>query len=129
MKTEKKSSIGRAVMTGGLSRSKKVTKTIERTAQEREGFLHVYTRSGGVAVVLETAVDYAGLGEAQPRTRQAGFKQLLAALRERAPDAAFDDRLLTRAGQRQLLGPRLAAEDHVELASALLASWLVLALN
>lgn len=123
--TKKKGSLGRAVMTGGLSRSKKIRVKVEHSEQERQRFLHAYTRSGGVAVVLETQVDYAGLREALQATRAANYDRLVATLRERAPSAPYDDRLLTVAGQRQLLGPSIDAEEHVDLASALVASWVI----
>jgi hypothetical protein len=125
--TKKKGSLGRAVMTGGLSRSKKIRVKVEHTEQERQRFLHVYTRTGGVAVVLEAQVDYAGLGESRQATRAANFEQLVTGLRERAPQTPYDDRLLTVAGQRQLLGPSIDAEEHVDLASALVASWVIAA--
>ena len=133
--TKKKRSLGRAVMTGGLSTKKKVKHRVAHTLQARERFLHAYTAAGGVVVARETAVDYGGLGAprtqpterpAQQATRAADFERLVAALRQRAPRAAFDDRLLTVPGQRQLLGPALDPEAHADLASALLAAYLLL---
>ncbi len=127
--TKKKRSLGRAVMTGGLSTKKKVKHRVAHTHEERERFLHAYTAAGGIVIARETAVDYGGLGEAreaQQVTRAAHFDRLVASLRQRAPHAAFDDRLLTVPGQRQLLGSTLDPEAHADVASALLAAYLLL---
>jgi hypothetical protein len=54
-------------------------------------------------------------------TAAANFSRLVERLREQAPNAGYDDRLNTRAGQLQLLGERLTPEAHLEIAALLLA--------
>ncbi|MCB9787699.1 MAG: hypothetical protein H6744_13535 [Deltaproteobacteria bacterium] len=120
--TEKKFSVGRAVVSGGLVRNKKVKVQHTHDEQTREGFLHVYAAGHPVSVFVETAVDYTGLGELLQSARTANFLVLLGLLRERAPQAAFDERLLHGVGQGAILGPRLDPSRHLRLASALIAA-------
>ncbi len=54
-------------------------------------------------------------------TRMGNFNQVVALLRTCAPDAAFNDRLLTRAGLLQILAGVLAPDPYVDVALALLA--------
>jgi hypothetical protein len=112
--TGKKFSPARVLACGGLILSKKTK--METT---REGFFHVYA-ADTVFVVRETAVNYAGLGDRLPVSRAANFLALLAVLRARAAGAAFDDRLLRRVGQAQILGPMLDPLRYVRLASILI---------
>jgi hypothetical protein len=64
------------------------------------------------------------LGAALQQTRQANFSYLLEELRRHRADARYDDRLLTRAGQVQLLGPSLSPEQYLDIATSLLAKLL-----
>jgi hypothetical protein len=48
------------------------------------------------------------------------FTYLISELRRRCPDALYDERLLSRAGQVALLGPSLNPEEHLIVATALL---------
>jgi len=119
--TSKNFSPGRAIATGGMIKSKKTRTESTSTERSREGFLHIYA-PGTIAVVRETAVDYGGLGSALQVSRSANFMGLLAMLRERAPQARFDDRLLKLVGQAQVLGNVLDPLRHIRLASALIAA-------
>ncbi len=60
----------------------------------------------------------------QQLTRAAGFLELIGELRARAPAASYDDRLLKRINQQQLLGATPEVCDLVRLASALVAGGL-----
>ena len=117
---KRKFSPGRAILSGGLIISK--TTKVERdvTTEEREGFFNLYCENGLTLVFFENALIYDSLGPALQPSRIANFTYLLSELRQRQPDAVFDDRLLRRAEQALLLGPLLSPEDHLDVATALL---------
>ncbi len=122
---EKQFSAGLAIATQGLLTSKTVEKTKVTEVQEREGFVHLYTASGRVIELRETRIDYSGLGKSKQPTRLMNFAQTVTQLKKFAPDALYDERLLTRNAQGQLLGPVLTPEDNLIHACALLAKGLL----
>lgn len=100
----------------------KTTKTIrEVTKEEREGFLNLYAGMGPVLAFHENGLVYDALGPARGPSRSANFLQLTAELRQRCSRARYDERLLNRSGLAALLGPSLGPEEHVAVATALLA--------
>lgn len=118
---ERSLSVGRAILSGGLvmSRTKKVEHTSTTTAST--GFLAAYT--GAEIVWLgEDELDYRSLGSAMQPARAANFLHVAGVVRARASAARWDDRLLHVAAQRQVLGPTLDADHHLDLAVALVAS-------
>lgn len=117
---ERKFDLGKAVLSGGLVISKTVKTTEQKITEEREGFLFVYAYGVLPLVFREGALDYSSLGLALQPSRAANFTALLAELRRRAPQACFDDRLTTRAGQVQLLGPSLDVQRYIGVAIELL---------
>jgi hypothetical protein len=114
-------SLGRAVVTGGLMLHK--TKETEQvsTATTFEGFVVGYSTVYGPVALRELGVAYQSLGAAMQPSRTANFLHLVGELRRLAVQATFDDRLMRRAVQQQILGPTLDAEDHLDLAVALMA--------
>ena len=68
------------------------------------GVSFVYAEGSLPLVFREGALDYSSRPALQP-SRTANFTALLADIRSRSFQARFDDRLTTRAGQVQLLGP------------------------
>ena len=118
---ERKFSLGRAIATQGLSTRKTVKKVEERTAEHREAFLHLYAPGRPPLLLRQGELVFEGAGAEQKLSREANFAHLCSELRRRCPAARWDERLLTRAGQAQLLGPGFAPETHLELAIALLA--------
>ncbi|MBI4685871.1 MAG: hypothetical protein HY755_11835 [Nitrospirae bacterium] len=117
---EHKFDLEKAVLTGGLIISKTVKTTEQKITEEREGFLFVYAEGVPPLVFREGALDYSSLGPALQPSRTANFTALLAEIRRRSPHARFDDRLTTRAGQVQLLGPSLDVQKHLGVAIELL---------
>jgi len=114
-------SLGRAVLSGGLM-VMKTTKTVrEVTSQEREGFFILYAGDGRPLEFRESGLIFDSLGQARKLSRVANFAFLVAEIRGRCPAARYDERLLTRAGQAALLGPSLNPEEHLTVATALLA--------
>jgi hypothetical protein len=130
---EKKLSIGRAIMTSGLSLSKTVTKEAHSSVEEREGVLYVFRRSGATPWILrERGTVWGGHGQPLARSASENFRLAVTALRGRAPGAAFDDRLVTRrAPERAALsgGPATTAvKTSSESGTDLLAHLLALSL-
>ncbi len=114
-------SLGRAVLSSGLSVTK-TTKTVrEVTQQEREGFLILYAGDAPPLEFRENRLLYDSLGPARKPSRAANFAFLVAELRGRCRAALYDEKLLTRAGQAALLGPSLNPEEHLAVATTLLA--------
>ena len=120
--TRKRSlSLGAAVLTGGLQMTKTTKTTREVTKEEREGFLIIYAGAGPAFAFHENGLVYDSLGPARALSRSANFVQLAAELRRRCSRARYDERLLNRAGLAALLGPSLGPEEHLIVATALLA--------
>lgn len=112
---------GRAVLSGGLMITK-TTKTVrEVTTEEREGFFNLYSADSPALVFRENGLVYDSLGPALRPSRSANFLYLIAELRRRCPQALYDERLLSRAGQAALLGPSLDPEKYLAVATALIA--------
>jgi len=121
-RTTRKLSLTRAAITGGLLVTKAVRAPVRPAATEREGFLHLYGRGLPPLVWRETALHYRSLaGELLP-SRQANFARVVAELRRRCQQAAYDERLASPAGQAQLLGPTLPPAENLDLAISVLAT-------
>lgn len=93
--TERKFDVGKSLLSGGLANSKVVTKTSTESAEAREPVLYVFRRSGATPWLLrEGRTIYEGLGAARGLTTIANFATTIRLLRERAPHAAYDERLV-----------------------------------
>jgi hypothetical protein len=114
-------SLGRAVLTSGLMPTRTTKTVCETTNQEREGFIVLYAAVGSTVSFHENSLVYDPLGPALKPSRTANFNCLVPELRRRCEGASYDERLLTRAGQAALLGPRLSPETHLAVATALLS--------
>ncbi|HTR44838.1 MAG TPA: hypothetical protein VMH06_03930 [Thermodesulfovibrionales bacterium] len=121
--TVKKRSVSpsRAVLSGGLLLTKTTEAVREVTRDERQGFVNLYATDGSILTFREKSLLYDSLGPALKASQTANFSYLVSELRARCPQAPFDDRLLSRAGQIALLGPSLIAEEYLAVATALLA--------
>jgi hypothetical protein len=95
--TETKFSAGKSLLTGGLSNTTTVTKHAKESSESREQVLYVFRRSGQTPWVLREYSRYEGLGSALARTTIENFATTVRLLRERAPDAVYDERLVSRA--------------------------------
>lgn len=92
-----KFSLARAAMTGGLAVTKTTVRHERRVSEAREQVLYVFSRSGDGHVFLrESRLVYAGLGDRLGPTTAENFAATVALLRERAPSALFDERLVSR---------------------------------
>ena len=97
----KQFSMTRAVITQGLSFSKTTEKTVRSQAEEVTHFVRVYSSSGAWASVEDNQMAFACLGPDLQSTKLGNVNKVVELLRQRAPKAHFDDRLL-RLGRRPL---------------------------
>ncbi len=104
----KKLSLGRAAMTGGLVMRKSTTTDQRSTAEEREQVLYLIRDNGQDPMLLrERHLRHQGLGALVKPTSLENFGTLVARLRQEAPQALYDDRLVThrrKTGITQLAG-------------------------
>ncbi len=117
---ERKFSAGRAIMTQGLMLTKKTKREVRIEERNRERFLYLYAPNRQTVVLREHGLRYDSLGKARHASGAANFNHVISELKRQRPGVPFDDRLLTRGGQGQILGPLLTPEDHLEIAVALL---------
>lgn len=118
----RKISLTRAALTGGLILTKSVQPAQRRAIETRQGFLHLYGRGLPPLVWRESELLYRSLGEVLHPSREANFAQVVSELRRRCPHAAYDERLASRSGQAQLLGPSLSPAQHLDVAISVLAA-------
>ena len=96
--TERKFSASRSLLSGGLSNTTTVTKHLKDSSESREQVLYVFRRSQQTPWILrEQGTHYEGLGAGLARTTVENFATTTRILRERASDAVYDERLVTRA--------------------------------
>lgn len=122
--TARKFSAGRAIVSGGLMLTKKQTTTTVSTTKGGDRYLGVYV-GPRCYLLTETELQYTGLGDLMQASRAANFITVNREIRARNPAAIYDDRLQTRPGQLQLLGPSFSPEAYGELAAAVLANTLI----
>jgi hypothetical protein len=84
-----------AIATGGLVLSKTTTREVITRTEDREQVLYMFRRSGESPWLLrERSAHYGGLGAALRPTSLENFSSTVARLRESAPGAAYDERLV-----------------------------------
>lgn len=92
--TQRKVALASAALTGGL-RTTKVTQTeSKRIAEDREPVLYLFRGDGTPWLLRSTEMLYDGLAERMRVSKAENFEVLLQVLREQAPAATFDTRLL-----------------------------------
>jgi hypothetical protein len=85
-----------AIATGGMVMSKKTTREVTRHEEHREQVLYLFRRGGEAPFILrERGAIYSGLGADTAPTAFENFQTTIRRLRERAPGAAYDERLMT----------------------------------
>jgi hypothetical protein len=92
--SERKFSLGRAAMSGGVLLTKSVTQTTKHASEEREQVLYVFRRGGSPLFFTQSRTRYEGLGADLRPSQIENFSTLIRLLRERAPNAVYDERLL-----------------------------------
>jgi hypothetical protein len=119
--TERKFSLGRTLMAGGLPMKKKVTRQEEVMSEERDKVLYLYAGDRLPILFSQDGMTYDGLGAAMKFSRELNFAYLTGELRRLSPAAVYDERLLKLAMQAKLLGPALNPETNLALAVEILA--------
>jgi len=120
--TERKFSLGKTILSGGIPLSKKVKHHEKVATEERKKVLYLYAGRRQQPVILsQDGMIYDGLGAAMQLSRELNYTYVISELRRRTPGAAYDDRLLKRVGQVRLLGPALDPETNLDLAAEILA--------
>ncbi len=119
--TERKISVGKTILSGGIPMSKKVKHEEVVTTEERGKVLYLYAGGRPPIVFSQDGMTYDGLGAAMKISREMNFAYLISELRRLCPGAVYDDRLLKRVGQVRLLGPALNPETNLDLAVEILA--------
>jgi len=118
--TDRKLSIGKTILSGGLPVTRKVEYQEEVSTEERTRLLYAYA-GRRAAIFSQNGVTFDGLGDAMKMSRELNFAHLTNELRRLCPGALYDDRLLNQAGQTRLLGPGLNSETNLSLAVEVLA--------
>jgi len=98
----------RAIATGGLLNSRTTSRTVRTSNEEVEQVLLLYLRDGRAAALAEQELEFSCLGPAMQPSHAGNMAELGRRLREHAPGAFYDERLL-RLGRRPL--PFLAGKD------------------
>lgn len=119
--TRRKFSLGKTLLAGGIPMTKKVKTTETLKPAERDKTLWIYTSTRETLVFTCNMMSYTGLGDTQQMTRELNFAHLLKKLQRLTPQARYDDRLLTRVGQVQVLGATLNPDSDLDLAFEILS--------
>jgi len=113
--------------------TKTVKTSTHHATEERDIVLYVFRKSGAPPWLLrERGTGWAGLGLPLAPSEGENYRLAVAALRERAPGATFDDRLMTRkAGERSSLTGgsgtttvKTSSQAGVDLLAHVLALWI-----
>ena len=129
---DRKFSMGRAVLSGGLVMTKNVTRETRTESSEREPVLYLFRRGGETPWLLrERGTSWAGHGGTVSPTATANFKTTVDRIRAMAPLAPYDDRLVTRRGAPERLtstgGPSntttRSSVGGIDLLAHLIAAW------
>lgn len=129
--TSRKIDVGRAAMSAGLMLTKKVTTSAVKAVEEREQVAYVFPSSGAPVLIRESRVHYDGLGDARRTSTVENFAALLAHVRARIPEKAYDERLVApRPGNEKVqAGPHGTASasstDAVDVLAHLVAMAIV----
>lgn len=120
--TERKFSMGKTLMAGGLPMTKKIQHKQVVSAEQREKVLYLCIGDQTRVVCPQEGMTYNGLGQQMRPSGEMNFNYLVSELRQRCPSAFYDERLLKRAAQVKLLGPMLNPDNHLDLAVEILAT-------
>lgn len=119
--TERKFSLGKTILSGGIPMTKKVERQEEVSREERENIFYLYAADRPPMLFNQSGVSYDGFGAAMKLSRELNFAFLKSELCRLCPSARLDDRLQNRLGQVRLLGPGLNPERNLDLAFHILA--------
>lgn len=119
--TERKFSLGKTLLAGGIPMTKKVSREESVFSDQRDESLWLYAHGRGPFIFERSALNYEGLGSAMQMSRDLNFVHLKNEVRRRAAQARYDERLLNRGTLVRLLGSSLSPETDLDLAFEILA--------
>jgi len=114
--TERKLSIGKTVMMGGLPMSKKVTRQETVMQDEPEHVLYLCGGNRARLVCRQNSMTFEGFKDEIEFTREMNYKLFISKICQSCPDAVYEDRLMKRLEQAKLLGPTLNPDCYIDLA-------------
>ena len=123
--SERKLSLGKTLMAGGIPMTKKIERQEEIETEECERVIYLYAGKRPQVIFRQNVLTYEGFGAAMKMSRDLNFAFLMGELRRVSPDAAYNDRLLSRGGPARLLGPAQRMERSLDLAAEVLAQCLL----
>lgn len=91
---ERKLSLGRAALTGGILMTRRAEREQKRVTDEREAVLYVFGLDDVPWLLRSKHLRYDGLAQDMRRSKVENFEVLVRTLRERSSSAIFDTRLL-----------------------------------
>jgi hypothetical protein len=131
--SERKFSASRALISGGLVTTTTVKAEAQSSTERSEQVLYVFRRSGATPWILrEHGSHWSGLGRPLAPSSIENFRLAVGILRERAPGALYDDRLLSRKTSPErtettgVAGARTvttSSEGGIDLLAHVLALW------
>jgi hypothetical protein len=119
--TERKLSVGKTILAGGIPLSKKVKHEEAVTTEERSKVLYLYAGNRLPIIFSQDGMIYDGLGAAMKLSRELNFTHMISELRRLSPRAVYNDCLRNRIGLVRLPGPALDLETNLDLAIEILA--------
>jgi len=122
---EKKFSLGKTLLSGGIPMTTKVERQEDVSSEESEQVLYLYSHDRPAAIFSLNGLSYDGFGAEMKLSRNLNFAHLISQLRQLATGALFDDRLQNRINQTRLLGPAQGREASLDLATEILARCLL----
>jgi len=118
--SERKFSLGRTLLSGGIPLNKTVTRQEEVTTEQRTRLLYLCAPGRPQIAFRQSGMSYDGLGAAMKLSQELNFSFLISELRRLANGARYDDRLVNRLGQVRLLGPAHGTDADLRLAAEIL---------
>lgn len=122
--TERKFSLGKTMLSGGLPMTKKVTTQTVGRQEERDEVVCLYAADRGPFYFQQRRLNYSGFGEDKKMSAELNFNHLKQELSRCATRAIFDDRLRQRAGLIKLLGTSFDPDTNLDLGFEILANTL-----
>ena len=118
---ERKLSIGKTILSGGIPMTTKVERQEAVKSEERIKVLYLYAGKRSPVIFSQIGMTFDGLGDAMKLSRELNFAHLISELQRLCTGAVYDDLLLSQTGQTRLLGPGLNSETNLNLAVEVLA--------
>jgi hypothetical protein len=115
---QKKFSMTRAVLTGGMVMRRTKTTLKQSRSQEREQVLYIFCRTGPAPILLrQTRLHHQGLGDQVAHSSLDNFSALIEQLRRHASHAMYDEGLLTSRRQSSLASIGRTSSDSTNRSS------------